>query len=474
MIPVIAVVGRPNVGKSTLFNQLTRSRDALVADFSGLTRDRQYGQGRHHGRRFIAIDTGGLAGEEEAVDQLMADQATAAIEEADAVLLVVDGRSGLTPGDQAIIDQLRRQGVAAHLVINKTDGQDEEQAAAEFHGLGFELLHRVSAAHNRGVRQLLDAVVGDEESLEGEEEAEDEDRIQVGIIGRPNVGKSTLVNRILGEDRVVVYDEPGTTRDSIRIPFSRRDRDYTLIDTAGVRRRRQVKEKVEKFSVVKTLQSIEQAHVVVAMIDAREGLVDQDMHLIGFALDAGRAVVVVINKWDGMDPEDRRWLKEHLRWRLGFLDYARMHFISALHGTGVGDLYDSINAGYDSAMAKWSTNQLTRILQDAVTQHPPPMVRGHRIKLRYAHQGGSCPPRVVVHGTQADAVPRDYQRYLENTYRRVLKVEETPIRFEFRSPDNPFEGRKNTLNKRQKQKKARLMQHVKKKEKQTKHRKKRA
>ncbi|PAU80918.1 ribosome biogenesis GTPase Der [Halovibrio salipaludis] len=474
MTPVIAVVGRPNVGKSTLFNQLTRSRDALVADFSGLTRDRQYGEGRHHGHRFIAIDTGGLAGDDEGVDQLMADQAEAAIEEADEVLLVVDGRAGLTPGDEYIIDRLRRQGVTAHLVVNKTDGQDEDQASAEFHGLGFDPLHRISAAHNRGIRRLLDDVLGDAEALEEEaEEAEEDGRIQVGIIGRPNVGKSTLVNRILGEDRVVVYDEPGTTRDSIRIPFSRRDRDYTLIDTAGVRRRRQVKEKVEKFSVVKTLQSIEKAHVVIAMIDAREGLVDQDMHLIGFALDAGRAVVVAVNKWDGMDPEDRRWLKEHLKWRLGFLDYARMHFISALHGTGVGDLYDSIDAGYDSAMAKWSTNHLTRILQDAVAQHPPPIVRGHRIKLRYAHQGGSCPPRIVVHGTQADAVPRDYQRYLENTYRRVLKVEATPIRFEFRAPDNPFEGRKNTLNKRQKQKKARLMQHVKKNEKQSKRRKKR-
>ena len=472
MIPVIAVVGRPNVGKSTLFNQLTRSRDALVADFSGLTRDRQYGEGHHHGRRFIAIDTGGLAGEEEGVDQLMADQATAAIEEADEVLFVVDGRAGLTPGDEAIMDQLRRQGVAAHLVVNKTDGQDEDQSAAEFHGFGFDPLHPVSAAHNRGIRRLLDEVLGDEE-VEAEEDEEEPGRIQVGIIGRPNVGKSTLVNRILGEERVVVYDEPGTTRDSIRIPFSRRDRDYTLIDTAGVRRRRQVKETVEKFSVVKTLQSIEKAHVVIAMIDAREGLVEQDMHLIGFALDAGRAVVVAVNKWDGMDPDDRRWLREQLKWRLGFLDYARMHFISALHGTGVGDLYDSIDAGYDSAMAKWSTNHLTRILQDAVTQHQPPIVRGHRIKLRYAHQGGSCPPRIIVHGTQADAVPKDYQRYLENTFRRVLKVEATPIRFEFRSPENPFEGRKNTLNKRQKQKKARLMQHVKKNEKQSKRRKKR-
>ncbi|TDT41626.1 GTP-binding protein [Halospina denitrificans] len=472
MVPVIAVVGRPNVGKSTLFNQLTRSRDALVANFPGLTRDRQYGEGRHHGRRFIAIDTGGLAGDEEGVDELMAGQSLAAIEEADDVLFLVDGRAGLTPGDQQIADQLRRTGARVHLVVNKTDGQDEDQAASEFYGLGLDPVHRISAAHNRGIKQLLDSLLGDEEDVDEDEPEADADSIRVGLIGRPNVGKSTLVNRILGEERVLVYDEPGTTRDSIRIPYERRGTQYTLIDTAGVRRRRQVRETVEKFSVVKTLQAVEDSHVVVIVIDAREGLVDQDMHLIGFALDAGRAVVIAVNKWDGMDPDDRKRVKETLKWRLGFLDYARIHFISALHGTGVGDLYASIDAGYASAMAKWSTNQLTRILQDAVQQHPPPIVRGHRIKLRYAHQGGSCPPRIIVHGTQTDSVPRDYQRFLENTFRNVLKVEATPIRFEFRSPENPFEGRKNPLTPRQKKKKARLMQHVRKKDKKARRKKK--
>ena len=472
MVPVIAIVGRPNVGKSTLFNQLTRSRDALVANFAGLTRDRQYGEGRHHGRRFITIDTGGLAGDEDGVDTLMAEQSLAAIEEADDVLFLVDGRAGLTPGDQQIADQLRRTGARVHLVVNKTDGQDEDQAASEFYGLGLDPVHRISAAHNRGVRRLLDELLGEDDAPDEEEPESDSDSIRVGLIGRPNVGKSTLVNRILGEDRVLVYDEPGTTRDSIRIPYERRGTQYTLIDTAGVRRRRQVRETVEKFSVVKTLQAVEDAHVVVIVIDAREGLVDQDMHLIGFALDAGRAVVIAVNKWDGMDPDDRKQVRETLKWRLGFLDYARIHFISALHGTGVGDLYGSIDAGYASAMAKWSTNQLTRILQDAVQQHPPPIVRGHRIKLRYAHQGGSCPPRIVVHGTQTDSVPRDYQRYLENTFRNVLKVEATPIRFEFRSPENPFEGRKNPLTQRQKKKKARLMQHVRKKEKKARRKKK--
>jgi|AntDeeMinimDraft_5_1070356.scaffolds.fasta_scaffold00007_55 GTP-binding protein len=472
MVPVIAVVGRPNVGKSTLFNQLTRSRDALVANFPGLTRDRQYGEGRHHGRRFITIDTGGLAGDEEGVDELMAEQSLAAIEEADNVLFLVDGRAGLTPGDQQIADQLRRTGARVHLVVNKTDGQDEDQAASEFYGLGLDPVHRISAAHNRGIKQLLDRLLGDQEDVDEEEPEADSDSIRVGLIGRPNVGKSTLVNRILGEERVLVYDEPGTTRDSIRIPYERRGTHYTLIDTAGVRRRRQVRETVEKFSVVKTLQAVEDSHVVVIVIDAREGLVDQDMHLIGFALDAGRAVVIAVNKWDGMDPDDRKRVKEALKWRLGFLDFAKIHFISALHGTGVGDLYGSIDAGYASAMAKWSTNQLTRILQDAVQQHPPPIVRGHRIKLRYAHQGGSCPPRIIVHGTQTASVPRDYQRFLENTFRKVLKVEATPIRFEFRSPENPFEGRKNPLTQRQKKKKARLMQHVRKQDKQARRKKK--
>jgi GTP-binding protein len=472
MVPVIAVVGRPNVGKSTLFNQLTRSRDALVANFPGLTRDRQYGEGRHHGRRFITIDTGGLAGDEEGVDELMAEQSLAAIEEADNVLFLVDGRAGLTPGDQQIADQLRRTGARVHLVVNKTDGQDEDQAASEFYGLGLDPVHRISAAHNRGIKQLLDRLLGDQEDVDEEEPEADSDSIRVGLIGRPNVGKSTLVNRILGEERVLVYDEPGTTRDSIRIPYERRGTHYTLIDTAGVRRRRQVRETVEKFSVVKTLQAVEDSHVVVIVIDAREGLVDQDMHLIGFALDAGRAVVIAVNKWDGMDPDDRKRVKEALKWRLGFLDFAKIHFISALHGTGVGDLYGSIDAGYASAMAKWSTNQLTRILQDVVQQHPPPIVRGHRIKLRYAHQGGSCPPRIIVHGTQTASVPRDYQRFLENTFRKVLKVEATPIRFEFRSPENPFEGRKNPLTQRQKKKKARLMQHVRKQDKQARRKKK--
>ncbi len=465
MIPVIALIGRPNVGKSTLFNQMTRTRDALVADYPGLTRDRKYGEGRHRGRRFIAIDTGGLAGDEEGVDRIMADQSRAAIEEADVVLFMVDGRDGLTPTDEQIVEQLRRTGKSAYLVVNKTDGQDEHQAAAEFHGLGFPELYRISAAHNRGVRAMLDSLLGDHDASQEPTEQDDDESIRIGLIGRPNVGKSTLVNRMLGEERVVVYDEPGTTRDSIRIPFERHGQPYTLIDTAGVRRRSQVKETVEKFSVIKTLQAIEESHVVIMVIDAREGLVDQDLHLIGFALEAGRGLVVAVNKWDGMDPDDRKAVREHLRWRLSFLDYAEKHFISALHGTGVGDLYDAVGDCFESATARWSTNQLTTILQDAVAQHPPPMVHGHRIKLRYAHQGGSLPPRVIVHGNQVEALPKDYRRYLENTYRKVLGVVGTPIRFEFKSGDNPYKGKRNALTDRQKKKRARLVRHVKKSEK---------
>ena len=462
MIPVVVLVGRPNVGKSTLFNQLTRTRDALVADFPGLTRDRKYGEGHYRGRRFIAVDTGGLSGDDQGIDQEMANQSLAAIDEADLILFLVDGREGLTPGDEHIADHLRRSGKKAHLVVNKTDGQDPDQAAAEFYGLGFASVFQIAAAHNRGIRSMLDRLFDDVPADEVESEGESDDGIRISFIGRPNVGKSTLTNRMLGEERVVVYDEPGTTRDSIRIPFERRGQQYTLIDTAGVRRRRQVREAVEKFSVIKTLQAVEEAHVVIIVIDAREGLVDQDLHLIGFALEAGRGLVIAVNKWDGMDPDDRKAVRENLKWRLSFLDYAEVHYISALHGTGVGDLYDSVHACYESALAKWSTNQLTRILEDAVTQHQPPMVHGHRIKLRYAHQGGSCPPRIVIHGNQTESVPKDYQRYLENTFRRVLKVVGTPIRLEFRSGSNPYAGKKNPLTARQLKKRTRLMQHVRK------------
>jgi GTP-binding protein len=441
MIPVIALVGRPNVGKSTLFNQMTRSRDALVADFPGLTRDRKYGEGRYEGQRFIVIDTGGLTGDEEGLDAEMARHSRQAVEEADIVLFLVDGRAGLTAGDEVIADHLRRTGKRAHLVVNKTDGQDPDVAAADFYSLGFEAPFQIAAAHNRGIRSMLEALLPEAGEESEEDKADRYPGIRISVVGRPNVGKSTLVNRLLGEDRVVVYDMPGTTRDSVYIPYERQGEQYTLIDTAGVRRRKNVREVVEKFSIIKTLQAVDDAHVVILVIDAREGLVDQDLHLIGFVLDAGRSLVIAVNKWDGMDPEDKARVKEQVYRRLDFLDYADKHYISALHGSGVGVLYESIRDCYESAMAKWPTNRLTAILQDAVVQHQPPLVQGRRIKLRYAHQGGSNPPVIVVHGNQTDALPGAYKRYLENTFRKVLQVNGSPIRFEFRSGENPFAER---------------------------------
>ena len=450
MTPVIALVGRPNVGKSTLFNQMTRSRDALVADFPGLTRDRKYGEGYNEGQKFIVIDTGGLTGDEAGLDAEMARQSLQAIEEAHIVLFLVDGRAGLTAGDEMIADHLRRSGKKAHLVVNKTDGQDPDVAAADFYSLGFDSNFLIAAAHNRGIRSMLAELLPEPENPEEEDRADRYPGIRIGVVGRPNVGKSTLVNRMLGEDRVVVYDMPGTTRDSVYIPYERHGEQYTLIDTAGVRRRKNVNEAVEKFSIIKTLQAIDDAHVVILVIDARQGLVDQDMHLIGFVLDAGRSLVIAVNKWDGMDPDDRARVKEQIARRLDFLDYADKYYISALHGTGVGTMYESVHACYDSAMAKWPTNRLTALLQDAVAQHQPPMVHGRRIKLRYAHQGGSNPPVIVVHGNQVDALPGAYKRYLENTFRKVLKVVGSPIRFEFRSSENPYAGKVDRRTPRQK------------------------
>ncbi|SBS28826.1 GTPase Der [Marinomonas aquimarina] len=441
MIPVIALVGRPNVGKSTLFNQLTRSRDALVADYPGLTRDRKYGDGKAGEHEFIVIDTGGISGDEQGIDEHMARQSLLAIEEADVVLFLVDGRHGLNPADEMIANHLRRSEKPVYLVVNKTDGINEDIALADFYALGMGELYPLAAAHGKGVRSLIDTVMLPfaERIAEMRDQIEFNAKgIRIGVVGRPNVGKSTLVNRMLGEERVVVYDMPGTTRDSVYIPYKRHDKDYTLIDTAGVRRRKHVKEAVEKFSIVKTLQAIQDANVVICVIDSHEDLVEQDLHMIGYVLDAGRGLVIAINKWDGLKKEDREHIKKEVERRLGFVPYAKVHYISALHGTGVGDLYDTIEETYESCYAKWSTNRLTRILEDAVAEHQPPMVRGRRIKLRYAHQGGSNPPRIVVHGNQTDALPGSYKRYLENKFRTVLNITGTPISFEFKSSDNPF------------------------------------
>ncbi|RRJ83428.1 ribosome biogenesis GTPase Der [Aestuariirhabdus litorea] len=462
MVPVIALVGRPNVGKSTLFNRLTRTRDALVADFAGLTRDRKYGEGRMGERPFIVIDTGGISGDETGIDTVMAEQSLLAIEEADVVLFMVDGRDGRTASEEMIAQHLRTRQKKSYLVVNKIDSVDADSAASDFYALGMEHLYMIAAAHGRGVKQMVDEVLaGFPLAEEASEEAVD-GGIKIGIVGRPNVGKSTLVNRLLGEERVVVYDHAGTTRDSIYIPYTRHDKPYTLIDTAGVRKRGRINESVEKFSVIKTLQAIQDANVVVLVLDAREGLVDQDMHLLGFIIETGRALVIAFNKWDGMSQDEKREIKETLERRLVFADFARIHFISALHGTGVGHLYESIEEAYECATQRWSASRLTQLLEDAVSDHQPPLVRGRRIKLRYAHMGGSNPPIIVIHGNQTEEVPNAYKRYLENTFRRVLKLVGTPMRFEFRTGDNPFEGRKNKLTQRQISKKKRLMEHIKK------------
>jgi GTPase len=463
MIPVIALVGRPNVGKSTLFNQLTRSRDALVANFPGLTRDRKYGEAKLGSHTYIVIDTGGISGDEDGIDHEMAEQSMAAIEEADAVLFLVDAREGLNAADEGLARHLRQRNKPFHLVVNKIDGLNEDVAAGDFYSLGLPSMYSIAASHGRGVRNMMEQVLA--EFPPAEEPDEDEDfyrSIRVAVVGRPNVGKSTLVNRLLGEDRVVVYDQPGTTRDSIYIDFQRNEKDYTLIDTAGVRRRKNVKQTVEKFSIVKTLKAIDDAHVVVLVMDAHEGLVDQDMHLLGHCIEKGRGLVLAVNKWDGVDPDQRDWMKNELNRRLVFADYADTHFISALHGTGVGHLYKSIDAAHESATRKLSTNILTRILEGAVFDHNPPMINGRRPKLRYAHAGGQNPPLIVIHGNQTGKVPSSYARYLEKIYRRELDLVGTPVRIEFRTAENPYADKRNKLTQRQVQRKRRMMAHVKK------------
>ena len=445
MLPVIALVGRPNVGKSTLFNSLTRTRDALVADLPGLTRDRQYGVGQRGPHPYVVVDTGGLTGEEDGLSGLVARQAWRAIEEADVVLLLVDGRAGLTAADEEIVGQLRRAGKPAHLVINKAEHRDPDLLSAEFHALGFEHLHVIAAVHNQGVETLMEDVfaalpgfpdAGDSEETDGSEDAEKV--IKLAVVGRPNVGKSTLVNRLLGEERMLACDLPGTTRDSVAVPFERDGQRYILIDTAGVRRRGRISETVEKFSVIKALQAIEQAHVAVLVLDARQGVSDQDASLLGLVLDSGRALVIGVNKWDHLDPDARAQVKRDLDRRLGFLDFAKIHFISALHGTGVGELIGSVREAYAAATRKLSTPELTRILEDALAAHQPPLVQGHSIKLRYAHQGGQNPPMIVIHGNRVGHVPESYRRYLAGVYRKRLNLWGTPIRIEFRGGENPF------------------------------------
>jgi GTPase len=457
MIPVIALVGRPNVGKSTLFNRLTKSRDALVADYAGLTRDRKYGEATLGERKYLLVDTGGISGDEAGIDSAMADQSLLAIEEADAVLFLVDCRAGLTPADEMIAKHLRVTNKKTYVVANKVDGVNHDVAISPFYEMGIGEVYPTTATHGRGVKSLMTEVL---EAFPEPEEDPDDDKargIKMAIVGRPNVGKSTLVNRLLGEDRVVVYDEPGTTRDSVYINYERNEKPYTIIDTAGIRRRKNVRLSVEKFSIVKTLQAIQDANVVVLVMDASEGIVEQDLHLMGQVIESGRALVVALNKWDGLEDEHKQYIKTELDRRLRFVDFADCHFISALHGTGVGHLYESIEKAYNSATEKLSTNHLTKILEYAVSLHQPPTINGHRIKLRYAHAGGKNPPIIVIHGNQTEKVPAHYVRYLEKTFRKALELHGTPVRIEFKSTENPYAGRKNQLSKRQEAKKQRLI-----------------
>ncbi len=460
---VVALVGRPNVGKSTLFNVLTKSRDALVADYPGLTRDRKYGRVEFERSEIIVIDTGGLSGESEELDSHMEKQTRLAVDESDIILFMVDARDGLTPADEVIAESLRRTGKHVKLIVNKTDGLDARSVSSEFYSLGLGEPISIAASQNRGIQSMLsvvlktfdsdkevlsdsEAAVSEDEGLLDDDESEEatqDRRVKVAIIGRPNVGKSTLVNRFLGEERVVVYDMPGTTRDSIFIPFERDGKKYTFIDTAGIRRKRAVHEVIEKFSVIKAMQAIERSNVVIIMIDARTEIADQDLHLIGYALEAGRALILVINKWDGMDDYQKELIHKGLDKQLPFVRFAETFFISALHGSGVGKLYAAIDRAYASATQKYSTTNLTLLLEKAVQSHQPPMVNGRRIKLRYAHQGGMNPPRIIIHGNQVTRVPAVYKRYLTNFFRKELKSVGTPILIEFKGSDsNPFKSSK--------------------------------
>jgi len=457
VLPVVAIVGRPNVGKSTLFNALTRTRDALVADMPGVTRDRQYGISRVGQQPCLLVDTGGLVTQAEGIDYLTARQVHQAIDEAQVVLFVVSARDGLTGEDEEIAAVLRRTGKDIVLVANKVDGMDPDTAAIEFTRLGMGDAQRVTASHQRGLDLMMKAV--DRLLPEAAAEAvadEDPDTLRLAIVGRPNVGKSTLVNRLLGEERVLAFDQPGTTRDTISVALERDGQKYLLLDTAGVRRRARITDAVERFSTIKALQAIENAHVVVLMVDAREGLTDQDTTLLGHVLTQGRALVIALNKWDGLDADHRKAVRAELDRKLAYVDWAQRVTLSALHGSGLQELLGAVQRAWRSARAEFSTPELTRVLQAAFEAHQPPMHHGRTAKLRYAHAGGKLPPRIVIHGSRTDTIPDSYRRYLANRFIQHFKLKGTPLFIDFRDSENPYKDRKNKLTARQLEKRRRL------------------
>ena len=460
--PVISLVGRPNVGKSTLFNRLSKSRRALVSEYEGLTRDRQYakinlGENKH----CTIIDTGGLTNEDSLIDTAIHEQVLSALDESDVIFFLVNNRDGLTSLDFEIAAQLRKLKKNIILVCNKAEGLDQSLAAEFFElGLGNPVL--ISAEHNQGIDELVNVTMPllPENS---EDDVQEPKGIAVAILGRPNVGKSTLINRILGEERVLAIDLPGTTRDTIFIPFERDQQKYTLIDTAGIRRKRSVAEKIEKFSIIKAIEAITESHVVILVLDAHEGVTEQDATLLGMIADKGRALLIVINKWDGLDDYQKSEVKRKLDIKLSFVNYASVHYISALHGSGVGKLFSYIQKSFNHAGSRFSTSMLNKILESANDAHQPPPVSGKRLRLKYVHQSDVFPPTFTLHGNHLQSIPKSYERFLKNFFIKSLKISNTPIRLEFKSGDNPFKNKKNKLSARQIQKKRRLMKFIKKK-----------
>ena len=461
--PVLAILGRPNVGKSTLFNRLTKTRDALVADIAGVTRDVNVGIGRIGPAAYFVADTGGIDSLAKGnMSAKVTAQALAMVAECDALLLMVDAKEGLNSEDEFIAAAIRKTGIPVYLVLNKVDHSDPDVISAEFNQLGLSQPIPISAISGHGVSDLVAQVTEQWPSQSAYASEIGDDRVRVAIVGRPNVGKSTLVNRMLGEERMITADLPGTTHDSVATDFDRRAQRYTLIDTAGIRRRARVSDIVEKFSAIKALQAIDLATVIIVVLDAQEAITDQDAHLLGLVLDSGRSVVIAVNKWDGLAPDQRDQIRRDLDRKLKFIDYAERLFISALHGTGVGDLFTKIQAAWRSSQVTAQTNAVTEMLLRAIDVHQPPLVRGRRVKLRYAHFGGRNPPTIIIHGNQTNAVPDSYRRYLANYFREKFKLVGTQVRIEFKQSSNPYSHKRNVLTPRQAQSRRRMMKHVKK------------